>query len=176
MKKNNKDKKENIRMKNAIIFGSAIIVIAVLTLFSTKKDGANTGGVKSSEVAKTVAGGDLTITKADITDVAKYYGYQSNDTYMEVLAVRASDGTIRTALNTCQICNNSGRGYYVQEGDVLVCQNCGNQFTIDQIEKVKNGCNPVPLDQSIKTEDDEKVVIMGDAISQYEPLFRVWKK
>jgi uncharacterized membrane protein len=94
---------------------------------------------------------------------------------MEVLAVRASDGTVRTALNTCQVCNNSGRGYYVQEGNVLVCQNCGNQFTIDQIELIKNGCNPVPIEQNIKTEDEEKIVIQEDALAQYEPLFTVWK-
>lgn len=36
--------------------------------------------------------------------------------------------TIRTAFNTCQVCYSSGRGYYVQEGNVLVCQNCGNRF------------------------------------------------
>jgi len=40
---------------------------------------------------------------------------------MEVLALKAKDRTIRTALNTCQVCYASGKGYYVQEGDVLVC-------------------------------------------------------
>jgi len=35
---------------------------------------------------------------------------------MEVLAVKAPDGTIRTAMNTCKICYDSGAGYYVQEG------------------------------------------------------------
>ena len=53
---------------------------------------------------------------------------------MVVLAFKASDDTIRTALNTCQVCYDSGRGYYVQEGDKLICQNCGNQFEADQVE------------------------------------------
>lgn len=29
---------------------------------------------------------------------------------------------IRTAFNTCQVCYSSGKGYYVQSGNVLVCQ------------------------------------------------------
>ena len=45
---------------------------------------------------------------------------------MEIVAVKALDGSIRTAFNTCQVCYNSGRGYYQQEGNELVCQNCGN--------------------------------------------------
>ncbi|MDF2595812.1 MAG: hypothetical protein K0R69_2153 [Clostridia bacterium] len=169
-KKNNKTSKSTINQKTIIIAGAIFAVITLFTLFS-KKDTSETR-IKDTQ---TVAGGDLTIIKSDVTEEAKFYGYQSNDTYMEVLAVRAADGTVRTALNTCQTCNNSGKGYYVQEGNVLVCQNCGNQFTIDQIELVKNGCNPVPIEQNIKTEDEEKIVVQGDALAQYESLFTVWK-
>ena len=35
-------------------------------------------------------------------------------TWLEVLAVKAPDGTIRTAFNTCQVCYGSGRGLYRQ--------------------------------------------------------------
>lgn len=173
MNKNNKSSKNSISKKNTIILGLIVAVIVSLTIFSNK---SNSATVISNKGTTSIVGRDLTIIKADVTDKTKFYSYMANDTYMEVLAVRASDGTVRTALNTCQICNNSGRGYYVQQGNVLVCQNCGNQFTIDEVEKVRNGCNPVPLDQSIKTEDDEKVVINGEALSQYEALFLVWKK
>lgn len=110
----NKAAKGNKNKKNIIIIGSIVIVIAPRTIFSAKKD-----AVKGDVGTKPVVEGDLTIVKSDVTDKAKFYGYQSNDTYMEVMAVHASDGTVRTALNTCRACNNSGRGYYVQEGDVL---------------------------------------------------------
>jgi uncharacterized membrane protein len=173
MNKNNKTSKKGISKKNVIIMGAVLAVIVFFALFSNNnKDTAD----KSTQAADTVVGGDLAIVKADVTEDAKFYGYQSNDTYMEVIAVRASDGTVRTALNTCQVCNNSGRGYYVQEGDILVCQNCGNQFTIDQVELAKDGCNPVPIEKDGKTENDEKIVIKGNALMQYEPLFAVWKK
>lgn len=52
---------------------------------------------------------------------------------MEVIAVKDSGGTVRTAFNTCQVCYSSGKGYYKQKGDKLVCQNCGNAFTMDQV-------------------------------------------
>ena len=79
---------------------------------------------------------------------------------MEVLAVKASDGSIRTAFNTCQVCYDSGRGYYKQQGKVVVCQNCGNQFKLDQIEKIKGGCNSVPIMKENKTDDSENIVIL----------------
>jgi len=95
---------------------------------------------------------------------------------MEVLAVKASDGTIRTALNTCQVCFASGKGYYKQQGDELICQNCGNRFKIDQIEKIRGGCNPVPITKENKTEDEESIIISQAFMEEHKELFRNWKK
>jgi len=91
-----------------------------------------------------------------------------------VMAVKASDGTIRTAFNTCQVCNGSPKAYYKQEGDVVVCQNCGNRFSMDMIEEQRGGCNPVPIDE--KTENDETITISKDFITQNKGLFTEnWK-
>jgi uncharacterized membrane protein len=95
---------------------------------------------------------------------------------MEVIAVKAPDGTIRTAFNTCQVCFDSGRGYYMQEGNELVCQNCGNRFNISQIEKVKNGCNPVPIMSTNKTDSDNSITISADFMAKNASLFENWKK
>jgi uncharacterized membrane protein len=100
-----------------------------------------------SEQAAAKKGGDwgIVIAKKDITATVKFYPYTVNGKLMEIFAVKASSGTIRTTLNTCQVCYSSGRGYYKQEGSVFVCQNCCNRFRLDQIEKIKGGCNPIPL-------------------------------
>ena len=95
---------------------------------------------------------------------------------MELIAVKAPDGTIRTALNTCQVCYDSGRGYYVQEGDELVCQNCGNRFQISQVEKQKNGCNPVPILEDSKTDDGTTITVSKDFLQQSKTLFENWKR
>jgi uncharacterized membrane protein len=96
-------------------------------------------------------------------------------TYIEVLAVKAADGSIRTALNTCQVCYDSGHGYYEQEGDVLVCQNCGNRFAMEQVEVVSGGCNPVPIMPANKTVDEETITISYDLLTQAVPLFGNWR-
>lgn len=166
--KKNASKKHS---KKALTIGIAIVLvllIGVLTLL--------TGEDNDPETLSVSASGELMINADDVTATASFYPYESNGTYMEVIAVRANDGTVRTALNTCQVCYNSGRGYYEQLGDVLICNNCGNRFTIDQIELIKGGCNPVPIFDEMKSEDNGIIAINPDALAYYEPLFANWKK
>jgi uncharacterized membrane protein len=99
-------------------------------------------GMCRPAAADTVNG--IIIHKEDIGATAKFYPYTAKGTKMEVIAVRAHDGSIRTALNTCQACYDSGRGYYVQKGDTLVCQNCGNVFKIDRSAESKAAAIPYP--------------------------------
>jgi uncharacterized membrane protein len=118
----------------------------------------------------------IIIKKKDITATASFIPYAYNGLKMEIIAVRASDGTIRTALNTCQVCYQSGRGYYKQEGGVFVCQNCGNRFSVDQVEKIKGGCNPVPILGDGKTDLGDTIGISKKYLASVSPYFQVWKK
>ena len=132
--------------------------------------------VETAENADIPSNVDLKILKSEITDEAKFYPYKAGDTYMEVFAVKASDGSIRTALNTCQVCFDSGRGYYKQQGNKVVCQNCGNVFGVDDIEVIKGGCNPVPVMQENKTEDGEYITIKKEFLEANNELFAEWKR
>jgi hypothetical protein len=123
-----------------------------------------------------VSSGELKILKSEITDKAKFYPYEADGVYMEVLAVKANDGSIRTALNTCQICFNSGQGYYKQEGNKLVCQNCGNRFGVDDVEIVRGGCNPVPILEENKNDDGEYITIDKGFLADNKDLFIGWKR
>ncbi len=120
--------------------------------------------------------GDLKIQKKGIGSQAVFFPYKAGNVAMEVFAVKAPDGTIRTALNTCQVCYSSGRGFYTQKGDLLVCNNCGNLFRVSQVELVKGGCNPVPITKEWKTEDAQSIVISREFLEQAKPLFANWKK
>lgn len=120
--------------------------------------------------------GDLQIQKKEISATAKFYQYTVDGVVVEILALRAPDGTVRTALNTCQVCYSSGRGYYVQQGDVLVCQNCRNRFKASQVEIVKGGCNPVPITAEMKTETADTITIGKWLFAEAKPLFLNWKK
>lgn len=132
---------------------------------------------KSEEVKATKADivPGIEINKADISNSVKFYPYESNGIKMEVLALKAKDGTIRTALNTCQVCYASGKGYYVQEGDELVCQNCGNRFASNMVGKTKGGCNPVPISDTNKVDDGNKITIDKNYLDKNKAYFSNWK-
>jgi uncharacterized membrane protein len=41
------------------------------------------------------------------------------------------------------------KGYH-QEGDELVCNNCGSRFPSNQVNDVQGGCNPAPLQREVQ--------------------------
>ncbi|MDR1831894.1 MAG: DUF2318 domain-containing protein [Fusobacteriaceae bacterium] len=118
---------------------------------------------------------DLIIPVAEVTENARFYPVEIEGTKLEVIAVRASDGTIRTAFNTCQVCYASGRGYYVQQGKYLVCQNCGNRFGMDQVEVRSGGCNPLPIFPQYKEVNDREIKIKKEFFSKVREIFANWK-
>lgn len=138
---------------------------------SSNKDSKNADS--KATTADVVPG--IEINKADISATAKFYPYEANGIKMEVLALKAKDGTIRTALNTCQVCYASGKGYYVQEGDELVCQNCGNRFASNMVGKTKGGCNPVPISDTSKVDDGTKITIDKNYLDKNKAYFSNWK-
>ncbi len=180
MSKQNKNKAQKKSGINKGIMLAGILLVAVILIFTFKnadgKQAAAEGEITQEQNNAAGSSEDLTIQKSEVTEKVKFYPYKADGIYMEVIAVKASDGTVRTALNTCQVCFDSGRGYYEQQGDKVVCQNCGNVFRIDDIEKIKNGCNPVPVMSENKTEDSEKIVISKAFLSDNSEYFKKWKK
>lgn len=158
------------KSNRGVWIGIGVAVIAFIIIFLI------VNGNRNPKVETTSAGENIIITKSDITETAKFIPYQVGNIKMEVVAVRAPDGSIRTAFNTCQVCFNSGRGYYKQEGNELVCQNCGNRFQISQVEKIKGGCNPLPILAENKTDDGTTITISKYFLAQNKDLFRKWKK
>jgi hypothetical protein len=168
----NKKKAVPVKKSNKGAFIAVGAAIALITIFFIVK--GITGSGASADAAS--QGGDITIAKSEVTETAKFIPYKAGKTKMEILAIKAPDGSIRTAFNTCQVCYDSGRGYYVQEGDVLVCQNCGNRFQASQVELIKGGCNPVPIVAENKTDDGTTITIPKDFLEQNKGLFGNWKR
>jgi len=135
---------------------------------TTDKKANDISAAKDSSMA-------ITISKSQITSTASFFPYTIDGVNMEIIAVKATDGSIRTALNTCQVCYDSGRGYYIQEGLYLVCQNCGNRFHVDQVEKIKGGCNPVPVMAGDKTDLGDSIAISKDFVASQKQYFVKWK-
>ena len=176
-----------MKMKKITVTGVAFLA-AMTVLAGCGNAGGNTG--KDTEETSTAAetttteekekvsissGDSLTIPVDELTENAAFYPVNVDGTEMEVIAVKTSDGTIRTAFNTCQICYDSGNGYYKQEGDKLVCQNCGNSFTMDQIGKTAGGCNLWPILESDRTLADGEIQISHDFLKGSADIFANWK-
>jgi uncharacterized membrane protein len=123
-----------------------------------------------------IADRDLVIQIAEITENALFFPVDIDGVRMEVLAVKAPDGTIRTAFNTCHVCYRSGRGYFVQTGALLVCQNCGNRYRMSQIERQAGGCNPVPVFAQNKTVTTDTITISREYLRQAKDMFAKWKR
>jgi uncharacterized membrane protein len=171
---NVKNKKSNLTY---IIIAAVLVLLFAVYKLAVPQENNDNAVDKNINVAEGIRDGiDLRIPKADITEKASYYPYEEAGTYMEVIAVKAKDGSIRTALNTCQVCFDSGKGYYEQVGDTLVCQNCGNVFGIDDIEVIKGGCNPVPIFTENKTENEEFITISGNFLAENKGYFERWKR
>ncbi|MCC8356933.1 MAG: DUF2318 domain-containing protein [Oscillospiraceae bacterium] len=123
-----------------------------------------------------VSEGDLLIQTENIGTEASYFDYDVDGVTVEVLAVLASDGTIRLALNTCQVCNGSPYAYFVQEGDDFICQNCMNRFSSTDVGVVSGGCNPVPITAEDYTEEDGVIAVPASFLEENASRFVNWKQ
>ena len=82
-------------------------------------------------------------------------------------ALKSSDAVYRAAYDTCDVCFRANRGYR-QEGDLMVCNNCGQQFPSEKVNVVKGGCNPAPLARKV---EGEYLVIQKSDIAAGGPYF-----
>ena len=151
-----------------------LVMILALVLTGCSAGGQNAAG-NANGAQKIEKGESLVIPVSEISQTAKFYPVTVDGTAVEVLAVKAPDGTIRTAFNTCQVCYGSGRGYYKQQGDKLVCQNCGNQFAASRVEVEAGGCNPWPIFPDNKIVTEESVTISYDFLKESKEIFANWK-
>lgn len=86
---------------------------------------------------------------------AHHYTYMHEGRPIEFFVLKSRDGVVRAAFNACDVCFASKLGY-TQDGDEMICNNCGRRFPANQINVVHGGCNPSPLDRSV---DDDTLVI-----------------
>lgn len=161
-----------------ILAVAAVVICIAVVLLINRNGNSNGNGDIGREIsgAVTISSGEsLVIPTADITTDASFFPVEVDGTRMEIIAVKDSEGNIRTAFNTCQICYDSGRGYYVQSGNYLVCQNCGNRFSMDQVEIESGGCNPWPIFAENKTVTADEISISYDFLVEAQGIFANWK-
>jgi uncharacterized membrane protein len=98
---------------------------------------------------------------------ARYFEHISGKLNIKYFILKSSDGVIRAAFDACDVCWPAGKGYF-QEGDYMVCRNCGRRFKSVLVNEVKGGCNPAPLNRNMQ---DGKVVIQVKDILEGQQYF-----
>jgi len=100
---------------------------------------------------------------------ARHFEYKFQNITVRYFVLKSSDGIIRAAFDACDVCWPAGKGYY-QQGDYMVCRNCGRRFASVLVNEVKGGCNPAPLNRKIS---ENKLFIHVKDIKQGQQYFNL---
>ena len=118
--------------------------------------------------------GNIIINESDITEEVIYISYEYEGVTIGLLAVRDSEGKVIVVVNTCQACGRSLYAYFVQVGDKIQCQSCGNLFNIDDLDNLSpDGCNPIGIEE--RNDVDGKIIIGTEQLKQLRDKFENWK-
>lgn len=100
----------------------------------------------------TAEAGVVRIPIAEVNDGQAHFYKYNGQKPVNFFVLRSSDGIIRAAFDACDVCFKEKKGYR-QEGDLMVCNNCGQRFPSVRINEVRGGCNPAPLDRAVQGEE-----------------------
>jgi uncharacterized membrane protein len=126
----------------------------------------NSGDVESQAnpaVSARAAGNEVSFPVAEFDDgKAHYYEHRHGAVTIRYFVIKSADGILRAAFDACDVCWPAGKGY-AQDGDFMVCRNCGQRFASVKVNDVKGGCNPAPLERRV--ENGKLVIRVADIIA-----------
>ena len=139
-------------MKRLSILLLVVFTVTSFPLFHAHKAEAGFSLFSSHQKVKSVDG-MVRIPLAKVSDgKAHHYQYNHNGRTIKFFVVQSSDGVIRAAFDACDVCFPAKKGYS-QDGDVMICNNCGRRFHVSRINVEKGGCNPAPLKRTVHGSD-----------------------
>lgn len=109
--------------------------------------------------------GEVRIPTANVDDGRlHFFTLESEGTQIRFLIIRKPGGGYATALDACAICGPAG---YRQEGQNVICRNCGAPIYIPTIGQ-SGGCNPVGFASQV--EGSEIVFTVAAAMEAARPF------
>jgi uncharacterized membrane protein len=150
------DEAGGAKKKNTVkILAVVALALAGLAAYFAAASGGRAAGVAGDGPLK-ADGGRVSIPASELNDKARFYEYKTaSGKTVGFFAVRSTDGVYRAALNACDVCFAGKQGYR-QEGEDMVCNQCGMHFPSSKVNEVKGGCNPVGLERKV---EGDRVVI-----------------
>jgi len=138
-----------------------------LPTVKTPKSNINFIGEKGAEVV--LANSEVRLdTFSD--NQARFYNVEMPDgKTIYFFIVKDKNGIYRAAANACVVCFKTYKGFR-QEGDEIVCNNCGNRYPIEKIATEKGGCNPGPINPNLEIKNGQIIINQTD-LEQVSDLF-----
>ncbi len=141
----------------------ACLVVSLFSILTFPQSSQAGFGLFSQYTPVKVIDGVVSIPVADVNDgKAHYYVLKGHDHDVKFFVLKSRDGVIRAAFDACDVCYPAKKGYS-QDGDFMVCNNCGRRFHSTQINVVAGGCNPAPLQRA--TAKNQLVIKESDILA-----------
>ena len=145
-------------------FAAAILCVAVVVSFAGDYVYGRVAAAPSPAHRLTSEGNQVRIPLSDLTDSSlHFYTADVDGSVIRFLVIHRLNGDYAAALDACQICGTAG---YRQEGQSVICRNCGAAIYIPSIGQ-SGGCNPISVKSRV--EGGEVIVdlsALGDAASK----------
>ncbi|MDA3809474.1 MAG: DUF2318 domain-containing protein [Spirochaetaceae bacterium] len=180
-KKSNVLKQNSKKKLNPISTGIIVVLVAVLAVLIFNNLGAKENGTRASSISSgqftnsqasapkprkavyttiTPTDGLVSLDTSLFDDgQARYFTYDASGKTVNFFVLKSSDNVLRAAFDACDVCFSAKKGYR-QENDLMVCNNCGQQFPSVRINVEQGGCNPAPLERNIV--DDKLLLNVSD--------------
>jgi high-affinity iron transporter len=145
-------------------FAAAILCVAVVISFAGDYVYGRVAAAPSP--AKTLIAQDnlVRIPLSELTDSSlHFYTADVDGSVIRFLVIHKLNGDYAVALDACQICGTAG---YRQEGQSVICRNCGAAIYVPSIGQ-SGGCNPISVKSRV--EGGEVIVdlsALGEAASK----------
>src|SRR5271156_3595688 len=128
-------------------FAAAILCVAVVLSFAAEYVYARAVTAPVRAQVLVAQNGQVNIPLSELTDSSlHFYTADVNGTVIRFLVIHKQNGDFATALDACQICGTAG---YRQEGQSVICRNCGAAIYIPSIGE-SGGCNPIAVKSRVE--------------------------
>jgi high-affinity iron transporter len=128
-------------------FAAAILCVLVVVALAAEFAYARAMAAPVPAKMLTAENNQVRIPLSELTDQSlHFYTVATDSGTFRFLVIHQTNGNYAVALDACQICGWAG---YRQEGQNVVCRNCGATIYIPSIGE-QGGCNPVPVKSSVE--------------------------
>jgi high-affinity iron transporter len=140
-------KEWEFRRQRGWSFAAAGLCVAVVLSLTTESVYTRAMDAPTKAITLASQNGEVRVPLSQLTDSKMhFYDADVNGTEIRFFVIHIGKEYV-TALDACEICGRQG---YRQEGDNVVCRNCGAVIYIPSIGQ-PGGCNPIPVKSTLQS-------------------------